>query len=128
MDSVTHFFISFSSSIFVLCICFEFLLFSPDIFRYFLHHDCVDSSLLLPRTFPAFLSLWIRNQCWNFITIFGDQELSRNWVVVPACQATWAGKIDSLELIHAFLRILRIPSHKVAVWAKARFKLSLPSA
>ncbi len=43
-------------------------------------------------------------QCWNLRTIYGGYEPSRNRVVVPARQATWAGAIDSLESIPGLLK------------------------
>ncbi len=45
--------------------------------------------------------------CWNFRTIYGGSEPSRNRVVVPARQA---GGIDSLESIPVLLKSLKIPS------------------
>ncbi len=48
--------------------------------------------------------------CWNFRTIFGGQEPSRNRDVVPARQATQAGGIDSLESIPGLLKKFKIPS------------------
>ncbi len=44
-------------------------------------------------------------QCWNFWTIYGGQEPSRNRVL----QATWASGIDSLESISGLHRSLKIP-------------------
>ncbi len=46
-------------------------------------------------------------QCWNFRTISGGQESSRNRVVVPARQATQAGGIDSFL---GSLKIKKMPS------------------
>ena len=43
--------------------------------------------------------LQIQALCWNFRTIYGGQEPSRNMVIVPARQATQAGGSYSLELI-----------------------------
>ncbi len=54
-------------------------------------------------------SFLIPIQCWNFRTIYGGQEPSRNRIVVPARQATQAGGIDSLESIPGLLYSLKIP-------------------
>ncbi len=44
------------------------------------------------------------NLCWNFRTIYGGKEQSRNRVVVPARKATQAGGNDSMESILGLLR------------------------
>ncbi len=45
--------------------------------------------------------------CQNFKTIYGDQEPSRNRVVVPTRKTTQAGGIDSLEWIPGLLTSLK---------------------
>jgi hypothetical protein len=45
---------------------------------------------------------------WNYKTIYGCQEPSRNRVIVPARQATPPGGIDSVESIHRLLKSLKI--------------------
>ncbi len=52
----------------------------------------------------------LARQCWNFRTICGGQESSRNSVVIPARQAPQAGGIDSFESIPRFIITLKIPS------------------
>ncbi len=47
------------------------------------------------------------HQCWIFRTIYGGQKPSRKRVVLPARQATYAGKIDSLESIPVLLKSLK---------------------
>ncbi len=47
--------------------------------------------------------------CWNFRTIYGGQEPSRNRVVVPARQVTQAGETDSLESVSGLIKSLNIP-------------------
>ncbi len=56
---------------------------------------------LIPCSILGLLkSLKIRAlQCWNFLTIYGGKEPSRNRVVVPAQQATQAAGIDSLGFL-----------------------------
>ncbi len=49
----------------------------------------------------------IQVQCWNFETIYGGQEPSRNRVVIPARQATQPGGIDSWESILGLLKSLK---------------------
>ncbi len=53
---------------------------------------------------------WISVLCWNwnFRTINGDQEPSRNRVVLPARQSTQAGGIESLESIPGLHKSLHI--------------------
>ncbi len=53
--------------------------------------------------------------CWNFWTIYGGQEPSRNRVLVPARQATKADGIDSLESISEHHRSLKIPPRWIAI-------------
>ncbi len=48
-------------------------------------------------------------QCWNFWTIYGGWEPSRNRVVVPARQTTRAGRIGSLESILEIHKCQKIP-------------------
>jgi hypothetical protein len=44
--------------------------------------------LLLPLRFHCVGGRWDRTQCWNFFTVIGSKEPSRNRVIVPARQAT----------------------------------------
>jgi hypothetical protein len=46
--------------------------------------------------------------CWNFRTICGGVEPSRNRVVKPACQAPEVGGIEFLQSIPGLLKILKI--------------------
>ncbi len=55
----------------------------------------------------------IRVQCWDFRTICGGQESSRNRVVVPARQAAKTGGINSLESIPRLLKSLKILSQDI---------------
>ncbi len=48
--------------------------------------------------------------CWNFRTIYGGLEPSRNRAVVPALQPMQPGGIDSLASIPGLLPSLKIPS------------------
>jgi hypothetical protein len=49
-----------------------------------------------------------RIMCWNFKTIYGSSDPSRNRVVVPSRQATSAGGIDSVESIPGLLQKYRL--------------------
>jgi hypothetical protein len=50
----------------------------------------------------------VPRQCWNFSTIYGEWEPSRNRVVVPASQATQPDRIGSLKSIPGPLKSLKI--------------------
>ncbi len=73
---------------------------------------------------PASLLLLAPLLCWNFKTIYGGQEPRRNRFVVPACQGTQAGGIDSLEPITGLFNsfkfralLFNIPSATGHSWA-----------
>jgi hypothetical protein len=55
-----------------------------------------------------FTFLFSSDQYWNFYTIYGGLELSRNRVVVPARQASQPSGISSLESILGLLKSLKI--------------------
>jgi hypothetical protein len=57
---------------------------------------------------PAPNQFYSRLQCWNFSTINGGQEPSRNMVVVQARQTTQPGGIGSLESILGLRKSLKI--------------------
>jgi hypothetical protein len=51
------------------------------------------------------MTISVEDQRWNFITIYmGAGTPGRNRVVVPARRATYAGGINSLELIPGLLK------------------------
>ncbi len=49
-----------------------------------------------------------KNTVLEFLNNLCGLELSKNRIVAPSSQATWAGGIDSLELILGLLKSLKI--------------------